>query len=85
MDVYNLSFVEFQKRIVEAQRKKFLDDHASSAFIEERVIVSNTRKHPTSIAEASLAYAGETSSNVQYLTTEKEQLENNSQATKKEI
>ena len=42
MDVYNLSFDELQKKIVQARRKKFLDDHASPAFMRERVIVEDT-------------------------------------------
>lgn len=84
MDVYHLSFDEYQKRIVQARRKHFPDDHTSSTFIKERVIVSNTRKHPPTIAQASLAYAGATSSNVQYLTIENEQLEMNLQAARKE-
>lgn len=61
--------------IIQAQRNNFLDDHASPAFIKERMIVSDTRKHPTSLAEASLAYVRETRSNVQYMTYEIEQLE----------
>lgn len=64
MDVYNLSFDEFQKRIVQAGSKHFPNDHASPAFIKERVIVSDTRKHPTTVVETSLAYARATCSNV---------------------
>jgi len=59
MDMYNISFDEFQKRIVQAWRNHFLDDQVSPTFIRERVIVSGTRKHPTAIVESSLAYAGE--------------------------
>ena len=58
-------------------RKHFLDDHATPTFIKERVIMSDTRKHPTSISQATLAYAGATNSNVQYLTTESEKLGKN--------
>ena len=34
MDVYNLSFNEFQKMIVHARMKHFVDVHASPAFIK---------------------------------------------------
>lgn len=85
MDVYNLSFKRFQKRIIQAQRKYFPDDHASPAFIKERVIVSDTKKHPIAISEANLAYAGETRSNVQCLMTENEQLEKNLQASRHKV
>lgn len=34
MDVYNISFEEFQKRIIQAWRKLFLDDHTPHAFIK---------------------------------------------------
>lgn len=64
MDAYNLSLDELKKRIVQAQHKHFPDDQDSPAFIKERVIVLDTRKHTTPIAEASLAYAGATRSNV---------------------
>lgn len=77
MDVYNLSFHELQNRIVQAWRNQFLDDHASLAFIKERVIVSDTRKHPNAIVKAILAYEGETRSNVQYLMAKNEQLAHN--------
>jgi len=56
MDVYNLSFDKLHKNFVQAQRKHFLDDHASLTFIKERVIVSKNMKHPTAHTEAVLAY-----------------------------
>ncbi len=49
MDVYNMSFNEFQKRIVQEWRKYFLDDHTLPAFIRERLIVADTKKHPNTI------------------------------------
>lgn len=54
-----------------------MDDHASLAFIKKRVIVLDTRKHPTAISQDSLAYAGATNSNVQYLIVKNEKLEKN--------
>ena len=60
MDVYNLSYNELQKRIVQAWRKHFWDDHASPTFIKERVIVVDTSKNPNAIVEAKLAFASAT-------------------------
>ena len=65
MDVYNLSFDELQRKIVQAWINHFLDVHGSFSFMEERVIVSDTRKRPTVISQYISAYAGATSSNVQ--------------------
>jgi len=61
-----------------------LDDHASLAFIKERVRVSDTRKHPNSISESIFTYEGATRSNVQYLMVENEKLEQNLQDSIKE-
>lgn len=44
MDVYTMSFDEFERRIIQAHRKHFPDDHASPSFVRERVIVSNIGK-----------------------------------------
>jgi len=67
VDVYNLSFDELQKRIVQVRRKHFLNDQASPAFLKERVIVSNIKKHMASLADATLAYGREMSSKVKFL------------------
>ena len=66
------------------QRKHFLNDHTLHAFIKERVIVLDIKHHPTTISEAILAYARETSSNAQYLMVENEQLEKKLQASRQE-
>lgn len=84
-DVYNLSFDELQMNIVHAQRNNFPYDHASPAFIMERVIVSDTRKHPTTLAEANFAYSREKSSNVKYPMNQNEKIEKNLQAAKQEL
>jgi len=74
MDVYNMSFAEFQKMIIQARKKNFLDDHSSLEFVRERVIVEDTKKHPNSIIEAKLAFSGATISSIQYLMPKNEQL-----------
>lgn len=84
MDVYNISFDKLLNNIVQARRKYFLDDHTSPTFIKERVIVSNTRQHPTALTEANLAYAGETTSNVKYAMAKNEQMTKNLYASRKE-
>jgi len=62
-----------------------LDDHASPEFIKEKVIVPYIKKHPVSLVDAILAYAGETSSNVKFLLAKNEQLAKNLQASRKEV
>jgi len=46
MDVYNLSFDEFKKKILKAQRNHFPNDQTSPTVIRERVVVVDTRKNP---------------------------------------
>jgi len=77
MDVYNLSFDELKKKIVQVWRKKFLDDHVPRVFMKERMIVSDVRKHPFALTDATLAYARATSSNIKFLLPKNEQMENN--------
>lgn len=84
MDVYNLAFDELQKRIVQAWRNHFPNDHASSTFIKGRVIVSDIRKHPVSLSESSLAYARPTCSNVKSLIAKNEKMAKNLQVVKQE-
>jgi len=52
--------------------------------MKERVILSDTRKHPNSLANASLAYTGAIISNVEFLFIDNEQLAKNLQAARKE-
>lgn len=77
MDVYNLSFDELQRKIVQMWSNHFPANHMSPAFIKERVIVSDVRKHPTSMADATFSYAGATSSNVKFVLVENEQMTKN--------
>ncbi len=84
MDVYNMSFNEFQKRIIKEWRNNFLDDHESPAFIREREIVTDTREHPNAISEANLAFVRATRSIIQYLMAKNDKLAQNLQATMKD-
>ena len=72
--MYNLSFDESQRRIVQAQRNHFVDDHTSLAHTEERVIILDVRRHPASMAKASKAYAKATSSIIKFLIAENDQM-----------
>ena len=55
MDVHNLSFENFQKKIVQAWRKNFPDDHASPALMKQRVIVLDVKNHPATIPYATFS------------------------------
>ena len=80
MYVHNMSFDEFQKRIVQSWRNHFPDDHAATAFVGERVIVVDTMNNPNVIIEANVAFAGASRSNIHYLMIENEKLAQNLQA-----
>ena len=85
MDVYNLSYNEIQVIILQMWRKHFSNDHASHAFIRQRVIVADTNKNPNAIVGANLSFAGPTRSNTQYLMTKNKQLAQNLQDDWQEI
>ena len=57
MDMYNLTYDEIHKNIVQARKKIFLYDLAYPAFIRERVIVTYTRRNMNVIATANLSFA----------------------------
>lgn len=82
MDVFNMLFDELSQRIVQAQRKHFSNDHVSPAFMKERVIMPDVRKHPVAMVDATMAYGRATSSNVKFLLAENEQIAKNLQAAR---
>lgn len=59
-----------------------MDDQATPAFMKERVIVSDVRKHPVVTVDATKAYAEATSSNVKLLLVENDQREKELQVAK---
>jgi len=69
-----MSYDKFRKKIVQAQRKNFPNNHTSPAFIREMVIVVDTRKNPNVISEANLAFVAITRSNINYLMNKNEKL-----------
>lgn len=85
MDTYNLLYDELQKKIIQTQKKHFLDDLAFLAFMRERVIVADTRRDPEAIASTNLAFAGAVKSNTQCLMAENKQLAKNLQVARKEV
>lgn len=85
MDTYNMNYNEIQNKTVQARKKHFPDNFTSLTFIRGRVIVTNTRRNPNSIATTNLAFTSATNSNTNYMTTVNKQLENNVQATWQEV
>ena len=83
MYVYNLSLDEWKNNIVHAWRDNFPNDHASSTFMKERVIVLDVRMNLVTIVDATLAYARAMSSNVKFLLAENEKIAKNLQVAKK--
>lgn len=77
MELCNLSYDEFHKRIVQEWRNHFPGDHASPTFTRERVIVVEISKNQNSIFEADLAFLSATISNTQYLMAKNKKLAQN--------
>ena len=71
-EMHNISFDESQHRVVQSHRVSTLDDHTSPAQFKERVIVSDVRKHPAALDDATRAYVEATSSSVRFLIAENE-------------
>ena len=65
--VYNIAFDDSQHRVVQACRAHTPNEHASPAHFEEWVIVSDVRRHPSSLANVTKAYVEATSSSVNFL------------------
>lgn len=59
------------------------DDHTSPTQVEEWVIMSDIRKHPTTLDNASIVYAKDTSSSIRFLIAEKEQMAKELQTARK--
>ena len=62
--INNISFDESQHRVVQSHRVSTPEDQTSPTQVEERVIVTNVRKHPTALANATRVYAEATNSSV---------------------
>lgn len=80
--MYNITFDESQYKFVQACRAHTPDEHASPAYLEERVIVSDVQKHPVASVDATNAYAKSTNSCVRLLIAENECMAKELQATK---
>lgn len=70
--MHNISFDESQHRVVKSHGVSTPDDHKSPKQVEERVIVSDVRKHPTTLADATTVYAKATGSSVCFLIAKNE-------------
>ena len=56
-EMHNISFDESQHRVVQSRRVSTPNDYTSPAQFEERVIVSDMRKHLATLANATREYA----------------------------
>ena len=52
VDVHNISFEESQHIVVQSHRVPTLNVHVSPVHFQERVIVSDVHRHPTTLADA---------------------------------
>jgi len=69
-EMHNISFDESHHRVVQSCRVSTLDDHTYTVQFEERVIVSDVRKYPVTLDNASKAYVEATSLSVRFLIAE---------------
>lgn len=83
--MYDLTYDELHKNIVQVRKKHFLDDLAYPSFIRERMIVTGTRINTGSIVVTNLAFTSALKSNTKYLMAKNKQLEKNLQAFRKEV
>lgn len=80
--MHNISFDESQHRFVQSCTVSIVEDHTSPAQVEERVIVTDVRKHPAVVADVTRVYAKSTSSSVRFLIVENERMEKELQTAK---
>lgn len=71
-EMHNISFDESHHRVVQSHRVSTPDVHTSPVQVEECMIMSDVRKHPTALADATGVYVEATSSCVRFLIDENE-------------
>ena len=81
-EMHKIWFDESQHRVVKSHRVSTLDVHTSPAKFAEWLIVSDMRKHPIALADATRAYAKATSSSVHFLIAENRLMAKELQTTK---
>jgi len=82
METYNFTYEELKKKIVQARKRHFLDNLASSTFIRESMIVTYTRRNLGVVVASKLTLASATMSNTKYLMEENKQLAKNLQVAR---
>jgi len=82
MDMYNMTYDELKKKIVQEWKKHFPYDLASPTFIRGRLIMIGNRRNPSAIFAANLAFTGAKESNINYLMAENKQLAKKLQTTR---
>jgi len=68
------SFDESQHRVVHPNRVPSPKDQTSATQVEEQVIMTDMRKDPTALVDATRVYAEATSSSVRFLITKNERI-----------
>ncbi len=81
-EMHNISFDESQYRLKQSCTVSTLDDKTSPMWFEEWVIVSDVRKHPYALVDATKAYAKATNSSVRFLIAENERMAKELQVAK---
>lgn len=82
--MHNIYFDESQHRVMQSRKVPTSDIHVSHVEFQERVIVSYVCKHPTTLVDATRAYAEATSSNVRFFIVENKRMAKELQVTKQE-
>jgi len=75
-EMHTISFDDSQHRVVQSLRVSIPDDHTYPVQFEERLIMSNVRKHPITLADATRVYAEATRWNVHILIAKSERMTN---------
>jgi len=66
-EMHNISFDKSQNRVVQYRRVSTPKDHTSPVKFEERVVMSDLHKHPTTLFDATRAYDEANSLSVHFL------------------
>lgn len=80
--MHNISFDKSKHKVFLLRRVPTPNVHLSLAQFEERVIVSDVRKNPTTLVDATKAYANATSLSVRFFITENELVDKELQVAK---
>lgn len=83
--MYNLSYNEIQKKIVQARQNHFVYDLKSFSFMREKVNVTDIIKNPNVIAATNLAFTVATKLNTDFFMAENKELEKKIHTSMQEV